>query len=62
MPLVAHRANTGQEIEAFSFEPSDWDAMRKEPQGSYVMESTGIEYSYYGNRPYAHESNHKVIA
>ncbi len=36
MPLVAYRATTGEEIEAFSVEPAQWDRLRKEPLGAFL--------------------------
>lgn len=40
MPLVAYRATTGEEIEAFSVEPAQWDRLRKEPLGAFLMAGT----------------------
>lgn len=40
MSLIAIRASDSQEVEAFSVTPDEWNAMRSQPLGSFVMPTT----------------------
>lgn len=40
MALVAIRLSDGRRVESFSIDPAEWNRMRSEPLGSYVMQET----------------------
>lgn len=41
MGLIAYRTADGSEVESFAVAPSTWNAMRREPSGTYRMPGTG---------------------
>lgn len=58
MALIAIRAQDGREVEAFSVDGSEWDAMKRHPKGSYLMVGTGwpavLKRSIRGLQFFAH--------
>lgn len=58
MALIAIRAQDGSEVEAFSLDASDWDAMKRHPKGTYLMAGTGwpavLKRSIRGLQFFAH--------
>ena len=65
MPLIALRASDGVEVEAFSVDPAEWDVMRMQPLGAFVMIGTNwpavLKRSIRGTQFFAHASGYQGI-
>ncbi len=64
MGLIALRVADGGEVESFSLDAAAWDAMRREPAGTYRMPDTGtpavLKRSIHGLQFFAHRPGEGV--
>lgn len=60
MSLIAYRASDGVEVESFSIDQKEWDLMRAEPKGAFLMFGTDwpavLKRSIRGLQHFAHAS------